>query len=320
MVDLNRLQLLRVLADRGTVTATAEALYITPSAVSQQLRQLANELGFELLRREGRGVRLTPTAEALLEHADAMHENWERAIADVRARMERITGTVRVCGVSSAVSSVIAPAVAIMRQRCPGLNPHIMEVDSDECFPLLLAEVADIAIALPTEGTPPLDDSRFEQVMHHEDVQDLLVQAEHSLAERDEVRLVDAATESWIVKPGTDTCDLLLATCTSAGFTPRITHHAEEWFAVSALVGAGLGVCLLPRLVPIPDEHTVVRLPLSGNPRPTRRLITGIRRGSAENPAIAQGLAALEAVMADIPRPCDGTRLGNQVMPGQDCP
>lgn len=303
MVDLDRLRTLRVLADRGTVTATAETLYVTPSAVSQQVRQLADELGLELLRREGRGVRLTPAAEALLGHADALREHWERAIADVRARADRVTGTLRACGVSSAVASLLVPAAAVLHRRCPGLDLHLAEVDSDECFPLLLAEEADIAVALPTEGTPARDDPRFEQFPHYEDVQDLLVPAGHPLTERSEVALVDAATEDWIVKPGTDTHALLLATCTAAGFTPRISHHAEEWFAVSALVAGGLGVCLLPRLVPIPHEHDVVRLPLAGNPRPTRRLIVGIRRGSAGDPTIARGLAALEEAMADAARP-----------------
>ncbi|GAB3573908.1 hypothetical protein GCM10027445_33850 [Amycolatopsis endophytica] len=78
-------------------------------------------------------------------------------------------------------------------------------------------------------------------------------------------------------------------------FTPRIAHEAKERFAVSALVAAGLGVCL----VPLPPQHEVVRIPLHGNPRPSRRIVGCVRRDSEEQGPIARGIAAIEAVCAE---------------------
>jgi DNA-binding transcriptional LysR family regulator len=78
---------------------------------------------------------------------------------------------------------------------------------------------------------------------------------------------------------------VLVAACAAAGFTPRITHHLEEWFAVSAAVAHGFGVCLLPRMVPVPDHHRVVRIPLHGATRPTRVIIAATRRGAADIPS-----------------------------------
>jgi len=84
-IDLRRLRVLRELDQRGTVAATAAALHLTPSAVSQQLAALAREMGVPLLERRGRGVRLTGQARLLLEHAGAVQAQLERARADLAA-------------------------------------------------------------------------------------------------------------------------------------------------------------------------------------------------------------------------------------------
>ena len=64
-MDFKRLRILRELADRGTVGATAEAMHVTPSAVSQQLKTLQDELGVVLVEKSGRGVRLTEAGQAM---------------------------------------------------------------------------------------------------------------------------------------------------------------------------------------------------------------------------------------------------------------
>ncbi len=93
-------------------------------------------------------------------------------------------------------------------------------------------------------------------------------------------------------KRNNDTYPLGTAACAAAGFTPRIAHEVKEWYAVASLVAEGLGVCLMPRIVPLP-QHPVTRVPLSGEPVPTRRFLTATRRGSAAYPLVAAGLDAL---------------------------
>ncbi|PRX47722.1 DNA-binding transcriptional LysR family regulator [Prauserella shujinwangii] len=303
MIDLRRLQVLRVLAERETITATAEVLHLTPSAVSQQLKTLSRDLGVELLRRDGRRVRLTPAALALLEHTENLYEQWERARAELAEHGGSPAGRLGICGVSSAIAALIAPAVTRLRRTYPRLDAHIREEESGDCYGLLQSEDCDIAVVLPTSEAPPEGDPRFDRAPLLDDPQDLLVPEGHPLAGAAEVRLADAAGEWWIVKPPhNDTYPLLLTACAAAGFTPRISHHVKEWFAVSALVAEGAGVCLLPRLVPLPERHAVVRVPLHGQPRPSRRFVTCVRTGSATAPAIAAGLAALRDAAATAVR------------------
>ncbi|SFP01879.1 DNA-binding transcriptional regulator, LysR family [Amycolatopsis arida] len=297
MFDLRRLRVLQVLAEHGTVTATAAALHLTPSAVSQQLRQLARDLDVELLRADGRRVRLTPVARVLLAHADTLATQWEQARAELAAhRHEPVAGTLRICAVSSAIAALGAPAAVELRRTHPRLRVLLREEESGDCFALLRDDEADLAVVLPTPDTPPVADPRFDQHPLLDDPQDLLVRRGHRLDRPEGVALAEAAGEPWIVKPHhNDTHPLLTAACAAAGFTPRIEHQAKEWFAVSALVAAGCGVCLLPRIVPVPAEHPVVRVPLHGNPRPSRRFVACVRRGAAEHPVLAAGLAALAA-------------------------
>ncbi|MFI8993321.1 LysR family transcriptional regulator [Streptomyces sp. NPDC053542] len=292
MID-HRLRVLRALAEHGTVTATAAALHLTPSAVSQQLRLLGRDLGVQLLRPEGRRVRLTPAALTLLRHADVLQAQWEVAQAELAQQSETPRGTLRLCGVSSALAALAAPALARLRNSHPQVEPRILEEESAECYRLLLAGDADVALVLPGPDAPPVTDARFEQTPLLTDRQDLLVPEGHRLARPEGVELVEAAGESWIVKErNNDTYPLVTAACAAAGFTPRIAHEVKEWYAVSALVAEGFGVCLLPRIVPLP-AHAVTRVPLRGEPVPVRRYLTAIRRGSGEHPLVAAGLDAL---------------------------
>ncbi|GAB4001054.1 hypothetical protein GCM10029992_35220 [Glycomyces albus] len=153
MID-PRLQTLRVLRTRGTVTAAALALHLTPSTVSHQLKQLAAETGLRLLEPDGRRVRLTAAAELLLEHADILYAQWERTKVDLAALEAGEIGSLRLCGLSSTVSAFIAPAAKRLRQARPGLRLHLATVESDEAFSLLESGDADIAVINPTDATP----------------------------------------------------------------------------------------------------------------------------------------------------------------------
>jgi DNA-binding transcriptional LysR family regulator len=303
MMDLRRLRVLRVLAEQGTVTATAAALHLTPSAVSQQLRLLARDLDVELLEHQGRLVRLTPAARVLLDHAEVLHAQWERARAELAAHGRDVTGTLRLSGVSSALAALVAPALPRLAAVHPRLRVEVREEESADCYELLLAGESDLAVVLPTPQAPPVTDPRFEQQPLLDDPQDLLVPRTHPLARPEGVELAEAAGEEWIVKAQhNDTYPLLTAACAAAGFAPRVTLQVKEWYAVSAFVAEGSGVCLLPRLVPVPARHDVARIPLIGSPVPTRRFVTCVRRGSAGHPALAAGLTALRTIAGALRR------------------
>lgn len=298
MIDLRRLQVLRVLHRQGTVTSTAAALYLTPSAVSQQIRQLSRDLGIPLLRQEGRRVRLTPAAMALLAHADDLYARWEQARAEVTTLAAGDLAQLRMCAFPTALADLLIPAALRLREELPQLVVRISEADVRESFDQLLAERVDIAVLVPMTGSPPRDDPRFDQRPLLDEPQDLLVPADHRLAERGAALLVEAAREDWILSgpEGCEQYELVNVACAAAGFAPRFAHEVTDWSATAALVAHGFGVSLIPRLAAIPLHNDVVRVPLTGDPVPSRRILTAVRRGSAGQPTIARALEALHAV------------------------
>ncbi|WP_218004971.1 LysR family transcriptional regulator [Actinomadura macra] len=304
MIDLRRLHMLRLVHQYGTVTAAAEALHLTPSAVSHQLRELARELKVPLLEPQGRRVRLTPAAHLLIEHADALLARWEEALTDLESHRAGAVGPLRMCGFTTAVGGLIAPAAGALLRGDPELTVEIRECDTDVAMGLLAAGETDLAVIEPTADAPPPGDPRFDREPLLVEALDLIVPAAHPLTRRPGVRLEDAASENWIsVQP--DVCahhQQVMTYCAAAGFTPRIAHRATTWSVIWALVANGLGVSLVPRLADGPSDQPVVRVPLTGDAVPKRRVLTCVRRGSRDSPLIARALAALQDA---IPPRCD---------------
>lgn len=296
MID-HRLHVLRVLASQGTVTAAAAALSYTPSAVSHQLRSLARDLDVTLLEQDGRGVRLTPAARVLLANADELYARWEEIRGEMSAVEEERSGTLRLCGFSTAAAALLPDLAAYVTERHPRYSVRIIEADPEECFDLLVADKADLAVVVATPSLPPRSDPRFDQQSLLDDPLDLLLPADHPLATRKSIFLSDAADEPWILdRPGRPHRQLVLTACAAAGFSPAEAHQSAEWDTGAALVAAGLGVALIPRLARLPDDYRIARVPLRGDPTPARHVLTGIRRGSARQPVIADALAGLQGI------------------------
>jgi molybdate transport repressor ModE-like protein len=299
MIDLRRLRVLRALADHGTVAAAAQALHLTPSAVSQQLAALEREVGQPIVERRGRGLVLAGAGEVLLEHAHALFAALERAEADVAAHGRGELGTVVVGGFPTALASVASVAVAALADAHPRLRVALLEVESPQCFAALGQEAIDIALSMESASVPAAGDPRFARRPLLDDPLDAVLPAGHVLAGRGALALDALAAETWVgPSPGTSCLDVTLAGCAAAGFTPRFVHRTNDFSALMAFVAAGLGVALVPRLAQgrIPAGATVV--PLRGIP-PARRVFAATRRGSEARQTVAAVLDALATAAAD---------------------
>ena len=293
--------MLRAVARHGTVTAAAEVCHLTPSAASHQLQALARELDLVLLEHTGRNVRLTPAAHRLLAHADALAARWEDALADLAGyRSGTIGGKLRFCGFSSAAAVLLPDAAVQLRDAYPHLAVQVSEAEPRHAFDLLATRDVDIAVVVATPDMPAAADPAFDQEPLLTEPLDLVVSSDHQLSRHASIALSQAAHDTWIVgTPGSAYHQLVLVACASAGFAPNIAHYADEWDTGAALIAHGFGVALVPRLAHLPDAHRVARLPLSEHPIPTRHVLSAVRSGSREQPAIAAGLDALRHVAAD---------------------
>jgi DNA-binding transcriptional LysR family regulator len=290
--DIRKLQILRTLRERGTVTATAEALHMTPSAVSQQLTNLSRQLGVELLQAHGRRVRLTDAARLVLRHAEAVFEQLERADADLAAYLHGEAGEVRVGAFSTAVPALVVPAVTALRATRPGITVRVREAEAQEAYELLADRDVDLALSLAAQA-PTAGDPRFTRVPLLADPLDVALPRDHPLAGADGLRMAGLAAEPWIFGGSGPWSDITRAACEAAGFRPHQAHTAAGWTAILAMVEAGMGVALVPRMAAVPRDGVVMR-ELHAD-RPVRHVVAAVRRGAAEGAAVATVLTALRA-------------------------
>jgi DNA-binding transcriptional LysR family regulator len=298
-IDLRKLRLLSELERRGTLTAVALVLHLTPSAVSQQLASLSRELGVPLLERRGRSVTLTGQARVMLRHAEAMQEQLERTRAALAEWSDGTTGQLRIGSLTTGITSIVAPAVRVLREERPGLEIRVVEVDPEEAVARLDRGELDVVVAVDFPGLPGRDSRRFHRVDLIIDVMDAALPPGHPLAGEASVSLADLAAEPWVGGSTTDNCSqITLSACAASGFSPDTRHQASGWEAVAALVSAGAGVALIPRLAHPLQQQDFTILPLSGEPA-ARVLFALVRAGTQLDPGTAAVLATLRKIAAE---------------------
>ncbi|MFE6334499.1 LysR family transcriptional regulator [Streptomyces sp. NPDC057798] len=295
--DIRKLLILRTLRERGTVTATAEALRMTPSAVSQQLTNLARQLGVPLLEARGRGVRLTDAARLVLRHAEAVFEQLERADAELGAYLHGEAGEVRVGAFSTAVPALVVPAVRVLRAGHPGVRVQVREAEAGEAYELLGSGEVDLALSLAAQA-PSAADARFTRVTLLADPLDVALPRDHPLAAAERLRLADLAAEPWIFGGSGPWSDITRGVCEAAGFTPHQGHSATGWTAILAMVEAEMGVALVPRMAAVPRDGVAMRE--AATERPVRHVVAAVRRGAQDAPAVGRVLDALREVAAGL--------------------
>ncbi|WP_433515030.1 LysR family transcriptional regulator [Nonomuraea sp. CA-143628] len=297
MIDTRRLRTLRAVADHGTVTAAAAALHLTPSAVSQQLLALEHEVGHRLFTRDARGVRLTAVGQIMLAHANEVLAQLERAEAEVAAYTTGAAGEVTVACFATAISAVLSPAITALRTGSPGLRVRVLDAEGDQSLSMLLDDRADLAIAVEYRGAPDAADPRLHRSALYAEPFDLVLPQDHPLASSADasVQLGDLVGETWIGPyPGNPVHDVITFACEQAGFSPDFAHCSDDFRAVVALVGAGAGVALVPRLAL--RDMVLPGVAVRRTPGPERRVFAAVRRGAETHPLLRPLLDTLHTI------------------------
>lgn len=301
MIDA-RLITLRTFAQCGTIAATAQLMGYSASAVSAQLRDLQRELGMTLLAKDGRGLRLTATGRDLVRRSDALVTTWEETRSAALAAGGQVPTHFGIGGFSTAASQLLAPLASQLHRDHPDLEVRVWEASPVRCFELLVAERIDVAVVVSMSGQIHLEeDPRFEKMTLLDDPLDVMVPADHAVAGRDSVALAELVGEPWITdQPGSAYHAMFTAAFTGAGLSPRISHEAIEWETAIALVGAGIGVGLLPRLASLEGVANVSRVRLTGAERLSRKVIAAVRTGSLGSPLLDESIRFLREISQGI--------------------
>jgi DNA-binding transcriptional LysR family regulator len=296
MLDVRRLRLLSELARRGTIAEVAKVVGYTPSAISQSLAQLERETGVTLLERDGRRVRLTPAAAALVAHTDRVLAELDVAEADLAAEGESVRGDITIGAFPSAAAALVTPAIAELSSRHPELSCGIREHEPEDGISLLRSGELDLLVSESYEQVAGAPTGGLED--HLLVTEPLLLVLPKQGRVRQPVALESLAGAAWIAGlAGTQFAAALEHACRAAGFTPRIDHRADDALLFHTLVAAGLGIGLLPALACI--HSTDVQFATAVPAPPHRRVSALARRGAAQRPALRAAIEALRRCASD---------------------
>lgn len=241
MIGFRDYQLLSVLARERHFGRAAEALAMRQPQLSVRLAQIERQLGLPLFVRRPQ-VMPTSAGEVVIEAARAAFADFEAAVARAKRIASGQEGSIVTAVASSAMLSDLPVALHRFRQEYPDVAMSLRDMHSAEQADALRRGVIDVSITREAAGGRAI----HSEILGHQRFVALLP-ADHRLAGRGKIRPVELADEPFVlfnppVAPGL--LNQINALCLRAGFTPRVTQSADEWYTVLGFVRAGFGVTI----------------------------------------------------------------------------
>jgi DNA-binding transcriptional LysR family regulator len=296
MLQVSRLRVFVEVAKQGSISAAAEELSYTQSAVSQQIAALEAETGVTLIERLPRGVRLTTAGATLLSHAEGILGRLAAAEADMEAIAGLRGGQLRMASFPTAGATLMPLAIALFRAQHPEVELSLAEGEPEEIAPRLFAGEFDIALLFEFEATSDSLTADLVRQPLFEDPMFLALPADHPLARRRTLRLSDLRAEAWVQTSSSSPCARhVVRSCHGAGFDPIVSFESDDYQTVQGLVAAGVGVALIPKLALAAGRDDIAIRALSPS-SPVRNVIAATPEDSRLSPAAA----AMGAIMAAV--------------------
>ncbi|WP_370937123.1 LysR family transcriptional regulator [Amycolatopsis sp. cg13] len=284
-MDIRRMLVLVEVSRAGSLTAAAENLSYTVSAVSQQIGQLEDEAGQPLIERRPRGVTLTEAGRAVVRHAEKIERIVSAAHEELADLAGLNTGTLRLGTVPTVTESFLPTAISAFREHHPGVDLRIHSAQLSGLEQLLESREIELAITWDRERSAGEPEKSLTSQLIFRDPSVLLVPSSHQLAARSSVRMEELRHEPWIIRTSPNVLALLNAACEAAGFEPIVTFEARSYQEAQAMVAVGMGIALVPRLS-LYSLRDDIRVLTAVSPRPpSRRIVLAHRRGERLSPA-----------------------------------
>ncbi|CAM5578376.1 LysR family transcriptional regulator [Streptomyces atroolivaceus] len=292
MIDVQRLRILRAVADHGSFSKAAAVLRLTPSAVSQHVAVLERSLGAQVVTRSTRGVILTRAGQIMVGAAESVAAELEQA----RQQVDRLsTGRVQltVATFTSGGRHLLPGALPRLMASHPSTVLHVREGEPEDTLPLVRQGAVDLALAYHFDGPLPVGPGqssslRWTPVM--EDPLHVVMPEGHRLAGHRSLDIAELAAEPWVLGC-LKTEAYLRRYAEQAGFEPDVRGTTTDYFFARSLVAAGIGISLIPSIAlvpPVPGLHTVPVKP----PAPARHI--GVATlGRHDHPHVATFVEAL---------------------------
>jgi DNA-binding transcriptional LysR family regulator len=263
-LSITGLRVLREVAERGTLTAAADALGYTQSAVSRQIAALEHVTGATLLERRRDGVRLTAAGHVVLRRAVNVLTELAAAEREL-AGLPDESGTVRLGWFASAGAVLVPRALAALRRTHPAITVTTREGSTPSLVRALRAGTVDLALLAATPPFRPFDTESPPLRVLTLTERDLCVAvpAGHPLAAAPSVSVEDLRGQRWVASSSASE----MGVWPGLDERPVVAHTARDWLAKLNLVAAGAGITTVPAVLAAAVPAGVSVKPVAGEPR-----------------------------------------------------
>jgi DNA-binding transcriptional LysR family regulator len=244
MIDVRQLRYFKAVAEALHFGRAAQQLHIAQPALSRQIQQLEKDLGVLLLRRNQRRFELTPAGALLLGRANRILDEIAKATIDVQRLHRGESGLLTVGFIQSATYWLLPAMLQRFRESYPDVQFDLREMSSSEQLAALPRGEIDVGILRPPVGNPEL---RVQTILEERLV--LALPAQHRLAHQGKAALEDVAAEPFVLVSRQGSPYLharILSMCEARGFSPSVVQTAAQLHTIIGLVGAGMGVAVVP--------------------------------------------------------------------------
>ncbi|EDY47411.1 LysR family transcriptional regulator (plasmid) [Streptomyces clavuligerus] len=297
---MQRLRVLRAVAEHGSFNRAAAALRLTPSAVSQQVAALERGLGTRVVDRSTRGVTLTRAGRVMVGAAESVAAELEHA----RRQVDQLeTGRTRlaVATFTSGGRLLLPGALARLTAAHPDTVLHVREAEPEDSLPLVRRGAVDLALAYHFDGPLPGQPggrSAVEWTPLLDDPLRVVLPVGHRLADRASLGIAELAGEPWVLGC-LKTEAYLRRYAERAGFEPEVRGTTTDYFFARSLVAAGMGISLIPSIALAPRIPGVCTVPVE-EPAPARHIGIATVTRRRDHPRLITLVAALRQEAAAV--------------------
>lgn len=268
-IDLKQLKYFLAVAEEKSFSRAAERLHISQPPLSQQIMKLESELGVRLFTRTTRSFELTVAGKALMVEAAELLAKMRITIETIRQIDRGEVGRLRVGIVGSAMWGPIPSLLEQFQTQFPRVTWTIHELGPNDQWEALRNKQIDVGFWREPRIEPDvLKQANLRQDLCFRENVCVAMNEQHPLAQQDSIELIDIANEPMLTLHLTQSAEprYLMQCCVNAGFEPMIFQEAAEPQTLLAMVGAGLGVALLPETTGRIGWPGVKFMPIKTNP------------------------------------------------------
>jgi DNA-binding transcriptional LysR family regulator len=301
-MELKQLRVLQAVGETGSFSAAADRLDYTQPAVSKIVATLERQLGTTLVDRGIRPLRLTEAGSALAQRAAAAFEQIAAAELEVEAIANLSSGRLRIGTFSSAGAAMVVDALRAFRTGHPDVDVSITEIGMPSAVTRSLRSGdLDLGVSFDYPEIGDTFGADLALVPLLDDPFDVVVPHGHRLEREQAIRFADLAGENWLLGDfGADSPSFRMIDrrCRDAGFDPHVAYRINDCQMAQALVAAGEGIALLPRLMLHARHPGVAIRPLATDP-PLRRVAAVRLSTRYQTPATERFIELLLAASPD---------------------